>query len=198
MVSALGLCNRLRFRDHASAISVLLLVLSLSKTAAAQSKTDLIRDALSAAPPEVAGTARVVNWDGTVLKEGSGAFTCYPTPGQTWKRGREPMCLDKTWTAWAEAWANKKLTNATEAVPGIDSTAKAAVGSEVPHPLRCCDVCMLPLVSTIRMIRRGPESGLSNLTAGVAPSTLICKSLERMSCLILDWLSTRLSHRLPG
>ena len=47
--------------------------------AGAQDKEALIREALSAAPPEVAKTATVKNWDGTVLKPGTGAYTCYPT-----------------------------------------------------------------------------------------------------------------------
>ena len=38
----------------------------------AQDKETLIREALSAAPPEVARTATVKNWDGTVLKPGTG------------------------------------------------------------------------------------------------------------------------------
>ncbi len=68
----------------------------------------------TAAPSNVAKTAKVVDWNGTVLREGSGAYTCYPTPAQTRKRGREPVCLDKTWTAWADAWANKKPFKANQ------------------------------------------------------------------------------------
>src|SRR6266404_3634017 len=72
-------------------------------------KEALIRDALSAAPPAIAGTAAVMDWDHTVLKPGSGAYTCHPTPPDIRaKGGREPMCLDKTWIAWADAWMNKK------------------------------------------------------------------------------------------
>jgi hypothetical protein len=47
--------------------------------AGAQDKQALIREALSAAPPEVAKTATVKNSDGTVLRQGTGAYTCYPT-----------------------------------------------------------------------------------------------------------------------
>ena len=41
--------------------------------AGAQDKEALIREALSAAPPEVAKTATVKNRDDTVLKQGTGA-----------------------------------------------------------------------------------------------------------------------------
>jgi hypothetical protein len=91
-----------------------LVTLSFLGTSAGQNKEALISDALSAAPAKVAKTAKVVDWDGTVLKEGSGAYTCYRTPAQTRKRGREPMCVDKTWTAWADAWANKKPFKASQ------------------------------------------------------------------------------------
>lgn len=46
----------------------LLVTLSLFATAAGQNKEALISDALSAAPPKVAKTAKVVDWDGTVLR----------------------------------------------------------------------------------------------------------------------------------
>jgi hypothetical protein len=75
---------------------------------AAQDKQALIREALSAAPPEVAKTAIVKNWDGTVLKPGTGAYTCYPTRDSMKKRGNMSMCLDKTGLAWHDAWTNKK------------------------------------------------------------------------------------------
>ena len=59
-------------------VLVFLLFASLLQ-AGAQDKQAVIREALSAAPPEVAKTATVKNWDGTVLKPGTGAYTCYPT-----------------------------------------------------------------------------------------------------------------------
>ena len=78
-------------------------------TAAEPDKDTLIRDALSAGPPEVAKTATVVTMDGKVLRQGSGGYTCIPTPSdELAKGGREPMCLDKAWLAWADAWMNKK------------------------------------------------------------------------------------------
>ena len=69
----------------------------------------LIADALSAAPPMIRDTAKVMEWDGKVLKEGSGEYTCLPTHADKRnKGGKEPMCLDKQWLAWGDAWMNKK------------------------------------------------------------------------------------------
>jgi len=67
-----------------------------------------IEDALSAAPPAVRKTARVMDHDGTVLKEGSGTYTCMPTAPSVRDRGPEPMCLDEVWLRWADAWMHKK------------------------------------------------------------------------------------------
>src|ERR1700739_1092482 len=73
------------------------------------SKAALIRDALSAAPPSIAATATVMDWDHTVLRQGSGNYTCHrPPPPVRKKGGKEPMCLDDVWLKWADAWLNKK------------------------------------------------------------------------------------------
>lgn len=69
----------------------------------------LISDALSAAPPLIKDAAKVMDWDGKVLKEGAGDYTCMPThPDKRKTGGKEPMCLDKQWMAWGDAWMNKK------------------------------------------------------------------------------------------
>src|ERR1700739_2040840 len=72
-------------------------------------KAALIRDALSAAPPSIAATVSVMDWDHTVLRKGSGNYVCHPTPPDIRARGgREPMCMDEVWEKWADAWINKK------------------------------------------------------------------------------------------
>src|SRR5262245_11464717 len=72
-------------------------------------KDALIEDALRAAPPPIAKTATVKDWDGTVLKQGNDDFTCFPTQASKRSKGEnEPMCLDKVWLAWGDAWMNKK------------------------------------------------------------------------------------------
>ena len=56
----------------------------------------------------------VIDWDHSMLKQGAGAYTCMPTPPDIRaKGGREPMCLDKVWEAWGDAWMNKKPFEAT-------------------------------------------------------------------------------------
>jgi hypothetical protein len=98
--------------------AALLLGYLLSNTIAAAAepnKEALIRDALSAAPPSLVGTATVMDWDHKVLRQGSGPYICHPTlPSLREKGGREPMCLDKVWVEWADAWANKKPFKANQ------------------------------------------------------------------------------------
>jgi hypothetical protein len=87
-------------------------ILAFSAIGAASAERDteaLLKDALSAAPPMIAKTAMVMDWDGTMLRQGSDAYVCHPTPPDLRaKGGRAPMCMDKTWAAWADAWVNKK------------------------------------------------------------------------------------------
>ncbi len=76
--------------------------------AAEQAKREaMIADALSATIPSLAATAKVMDWEGNVLREGTGPYTCMPTPPNL-LGGRAPMCMDEPWMAWAHAWQNKQ------------------------------------------------------------------------------------------
>jgi len=100
------------FRDWAARLATVMLgcVAIAGPTVAAEpSKAALIRDALGAAPPSIASTVTVMDWDHTVLRKGSGNYVCHPTPPDLRaKGGREPMCVDEVWEKWADAWINKK------------------------------------------------------------------------------------------
>ncbi len=82
--------------------------LTLSASAAYSQETDanaLIKEALSAAPPEIASNASVHDWNGNVLRGGYGDWICYPTPPG---RGSAkcPMCLDAQWREFVKARAS--------------------------------------------------------------------------------------------
>lgn len=70
------------------------------------SKEEIIAEALSAAPPSMQATASIADWEGNMLREGSGNYTCLPTPPGI-PAGTGPMCMDGPWMAWASAWSNK-------------------------------------------------------------------------------------------
>src|SRR5262249_5756529 len=65
-----------------------------------------IARAMSAAPPEISRKAAVmeIGADGKMkhLREGTNGWVCMLEPNGV------PMCLDKEWQGWADAWVNKK------------------------------------------------------------------------------------------
>lgn len=64
-----------------------------------------IADAASAGFGKMASAAKVVDWDGTVLRDGSGPYTCMPSPPELAAAGvSAPMCMDSVWMEWAQAW----------------------------------------------------------------------------------------------
>jgi len=88
--------------------------LSAPESTQAQSETQaLIDDALRAAPVAITEGAKIMDWDGNVLQDGDNGWTCYPTPPHV-KGATSPMCLDRVWVKWADAWMNKKEFKTTE------------------------------------------------------------------------------------
>jgi hypothetical protein len=75
--------------------------------AAEPTTEELIADALSAAPPSVQANAGVMDEAGKMIREGTSAYVCMPTPAAIRELGSEPMCLDEVWMQWAHAWLNK-------------------------------------------------------------------------------------------
>jgi len=87
----------------------------------AETKQDKIKRALSAAPPEIAKDAKVVDFDAdqgnpTVLREGTNGFTCFPgTPGVV---GDVAMCADGPSMQWLnDIMSHKPKPTNTE--PGV-------------------------------------------------------------------------------
>ncbi len=91
-----------------------------SKPGAGADAAALIKSALSAAPPEVAKDATVVNMkaDGSMetLREGHNGFTCFPDNPAT--PGKDPMCADANAMKWAESWIKHEEKPATDQ-PGV-------------------------------------------------------------------------------
>lgn len=71
------------------------------RVSVADESADLVAEALAAAPDSIASIATVKNWDGTVLKEGSPEWVCYPSMPD--RAGFCPMCLDRPWQQWLDA-----------------------------------------------------------------------------------------------
>jgi hypothetical protein len=104
------MCNVNRDRRLVSLALSLGMTASLPGLALATEPTqeELIADALSAAPPAVQALAGVMDEDGKMIREGTSAYVCMPTPAAIRELGSEPMCLDEVWMRWAHAWLNKE------------------------------------------------------------------------------------------
>lgn len=85
-----------------------------SAAMAEETAEDKIKRAMSAAPMMISGDAVVRDMDGSVLREGSNGWTCYPgvplVPGS-----KDPMCNDQVWQDWIAA-TMKGETYATDVV----------------------------------------------------------------------------------
>jgi hypothetical protein len=84
---------------HSCAIALLLFPATASaQIAHPTTSAEKIRNALSAAPADIAQNATVIDWpsppDATppVLREGSSGWTCLPSPPDT--PGNDPLCVD--------------------------------------------------------------------------------------------------------
>ncbi len=65
---------------------------------------DAMAEAMSAGPAEVAANATILDADGNVIQEGNNGYTCFPTPAGMVPP--QPMCLDKPWMNWVEAFTS--------------------------------------------------------------------------------------------
>ncbi|WP_404378845.1 hypothetical protein [Caenispirillum salinarum] len=86
----------------ATALGLLLMAAPAALAEEGMDKQAKIDNALSAATPMIAENASVMTPDGTVLREGSGAYTCFPEGGGV----PAPMCLDEPWMGWLDAYVN--------------------------------------------------------------------------------------------
>lgn len=74
-----------------------------STAAYGSEKEALIASAESAAPPAVTAEATIKAVDGTILRQGSNGYTCYPQ-----QEGMGPMCNDAVWDALIHAMMKKE------------------------------------------------------------------------------------------
>ena len=60
--------------------------------------------AMSAAPSNVSSEATIMGANGEILREGSNGWTCMP--GTPPNENVNPMCVDKAWQKWLDAFVN--------------------------------------------------------------------------------------------
>lgn len=99
-----------------------------SQTAKKSKMTDAekMTNAMSAAPASIARHATIMDWPDTpngqmrTLRAGTNGWVCYPNSPKEFVGVAEddPMCLDKEWQSWAQAWM-------TKTTPKVDGTGVA-------------------------------------------------------------------------
>jgi hypothetical protein len=90
-----------------------------------------IDSAMSAGPTAVSAEATILDGDGTVLREGTNDWTCYPdNPGSP---GNDPQCYDATWMLLNNAWGSDELPEIT--IPGIGYMLQGGSDASNTDPL---------------------------------------------------------------
>ena len=111
-----------------------------NKVAMKMTDAQKVTNAMTAAPQGLSKNATIMDWPDTPngkprqLRAGSNGWVCYPStpemhPGVA---GDDPMCLDKSWQAWAEAWMNKSQPKITST--GIAYMLKGDAGASNTDP----------------------------------------------------------------
>ena len=85
------------------------------QAASKMSTAKKIANAMSAAPAEISKNATIMDWpekEGGQPKElraGTNGWACFPNSPMAFGSASvdDPMCLDKQWQAWGEAWMSK-------------------------------------------------------------------------------------------
>lgn len=78
-----------------------------------EAREEKIANATSAAPASISDSATVMDWPAgeegrmITLRKGSNNFTCMPDRPDT--PANDPMCLDKPWMQWLNAWINDEV-----------------------------------------------------------------------------------------
>lgn len=111
-------------------MTAVLSILSLASASvfAGESKDAKIAQAMSAAPAAVSEGARIIDNDGTVLREGDNGWTCMP---HTMPGDNAPMCNDALWMKMMMAVGSKSEFEADGI--GISYMLKGDVGAGVSN-----------------------------------------------------------------
>ncbi len=96
-------------------------------------KDQKIASAMTAGPASVTGKATIADWPAkegeapAVLRYGSNGWTCLPDMAES--QGNDPMCLDKSWMTWVDAYLAHKAPQVSSVGVGYMTAPGGAWGS---------------------------------------------------------------------
>lgn len=67
---------------------------------------DLIKSAMTAAPPSISAKATVMDWNFKILRQGNNGWTCLPDRANT--PGNDPWCVNEPWLDFLKAYVQKE------------------------------------------------------------------------------------------
>jgi len=85
------------------------------------SDAEKIANAMAAAPAEIAKHATILDWPAKEgekpreLRKGTNDWVCFPNSPEEYGGASvdDPMCMDKEWQSWGEAWQGHKTPHTT-------------------------------------------------------------------------------------
>lgn len=91
------------------------------QAASKMTTTQKIANAMSAAPSEISKKATIMDWpekeggQPKQLRAGTNGWVCFPNSPMQFSAASvdDPMCLDKQWQAWGDAWMSKTQPKVT-------------------------------------------------------------------------------------
>lgn len=98
-------CLKISVKGACRGAIALAALTGLSGAAAAETVEERIDRAMSAAPSDISANATIMDVDGTILREGSNDWVCFPGVGLI-PSDDHPMCNDPVWMDWMAAVAS--------------------------------------------------------------------------------------------
>jgi hypothetical protein len=112
-----------------------------AKAAPTMSDAQRIANAMSGGPAEITKGATIMEWPADMgmsggkpkqLRAGTNGWVCYPSTPVESKGAEDPMCLDKAWQDWADAYMSKTPPKA--GMSGIAYMLKGDKGASNTDP----------------------------------------------------------------
>src|ERR1051326_6423899 len=128
---AVWLSTTLAARDQTAAPPTMSRMMPMAKST--MTSAQKIAMAMSAAPASLAAKATVLDWPAkegaapVVLRPGTNGWSCFPDMPDT--KGNDPMCLDKPWMNWVDAYLAHTPPKATSVGIGYMTAPGGAWGS---------------------------------------------------------------------
>ena len=95
----------LRNSNRMATASLAIMAACIAAASTAETADEKIARAITAAPADITDDATIMDVDGTILREGTNGWVCFPGVGLI-PGDQHPMCNDAVWMKWMAAVAS--------------------------------------------------------------------------------------------